>query len=212
MTCPECGTDRLPRTRFCHNCGWDSKLAAAGSASSVAGQRPAWKRRLMSGTLAAFTGLLLLMLLMPRSGADISLSPGEMAPDFTLQSLDGEMVRLSDLRGQPVVLNFWASWCTPCRREMPHFEALYSKYREAGLKIYGINLGESAVAAADFQRRTGFTFPVLLDSDDRVQTDYRILPIPATFFIDRQGVIRAVYQYQMNEAQMEREALQLLAR
>lgn len=212
MTCPECGTELLPRARFCHQCGWDSKLAAAGAASSTAGQRPRWKRWLMGVCLGFASLLIFTILVTPRGSAEPTLMVGQAAPDFDLAALDGSRVQLSALKGQPLVLNFWASWCVPCRREMPHFQAVYERHQGAGLQVYGVNLGESRVAVADFQNRVGFDFPVLLDIEEKAQDSYRILPIPATFFIDKDGIIRGIYQFQMSEAQIEQEVLQLLSR
>lgn len=212
MICPECGTSLGSGSRFCHQCGWDSKLAAAGRGSSTAGQRPAWKRWTMGISLSIAGVLVLLLLLIPRSDAYAALTEGEAAPDFELVSLEGERVKLSELRGQPVVLNFWATWCTPCRKEMPEFQKLVDQYGEAGLKVYGINVGEAEVAVADFRERVGVRFPILIDEEETVQSDYRILPLPATFFVDQEGVIRGVYQYQMSLPQMEAEVTRLLRR
>jgi cytochrome c biogenesis protein CcmG, thiol:disulfide interchange protein DsbE len=210
VTCPECGAKMEPRARFCHHCGWDSKLAAAGKASSGAGHRPLWKRWTMSVFLGLGTIAVLLLLLIPHSDATTSLIAGQAAPAFDEPALAGGRVKLSDLKGKPVVLNFWASWCTPCRKEMPEFQAVYDKYKGQGLQIYGINVGESEVTVNDFLRRVGTSFPVLIDKDEKAQTDYKILPLPATFFIDRNGTIRAVYQFQMSQAQMETEVVRLL--
>lgn len=210
MSCPECGTEMGAKARFCHHCGWDAKLAAAGRASSTAGQRPLWKRATMSVTLGIAGLFVAILLLVPQSRAGATLVAGEQAPDFQLESLDGQPVRLSELKGQPVVINFWASWCGPCRKEMPDFEAMHARYKEQGLRVYGINVGESKVAVADFARQVGVSFPILIDTTEEAQTAYKILPLPATFFVDRQGTIRAIYQYQMSRSQIEAETLRLL--
>ena len=153
-----------------------------------------------------------MLLLVPRSDADTAIQVGEQAPDFELESLEGQLVRLSALQGKPVVINFWATWCTPCRKEMPHFERVYDEYREMGLEFYAINVGESKVAVSDFMERLGVDLPVLIDAEETAQTDYKILPLPATFFIDREGMIRGVYQFQMSQQQIEAEVQRLLAR
>lgn len=149
-------------------------------------------------------------LLIPRDGVGASLAVGDTAPGFNLVSLSGERVRLSDLAGKPLVLNFWASWCEPCRYEMPDFAAVYEKYRDQGLQFYAINLGESQVVVEQFLRQTGVDLPVLLDLKDQAQDDYRILPIPATFFIDGTGTIQAIHEFQMSRSLMETEVVRLL--
>lgn len=210
MPCPECGTELVKSMRFCHNCGWDSKLAAAGRAASTAGHRPPWKRATMSVCLAIAAVFMVFVLLVPRGGAQTTLVIDQPAPDFTLESVDGGQVRLSDLKGKPVIINFWASWCGPCRKEMPDFQAVYEQYKDAGLQVYGINVGESKVAVRDFRETVGAKFPVLLDTHEEAQNAYKILPLPATFFVDSGGKIRAIYQYQMSRSQMEAEVLRLL--
>lgn len=211
MTCAECGTEMAKASRFCHACGWDQKLAAAGKASSTAGQRPAWKRRLMSASLMGAALLMLWLMLMPRGEAETILTVGQVAPDFNLESLDGGRIQLSELRGQPVVVNFWATWCTPCRREMPDFQSVYERYKENGLMMIGLNVGEARVGIEEFRDQVGFQFPVLVDQQEEAQTAYRILPLPATFFIDRTGKISAIYQHQMTRSQIESEVIRLLA-
>lgn len=161
--------------------------------------------------LLAFSSLLMMgFLVVPREGAGASLAVGDSAPAFDLVSLTGERIRLSDLQGKPVVLNFWATWCDPCRAEMPDFQSVYQQYRDQGLQLYAINLGESAVAVEHFLRQISVDLPVLLDLNDKAQEAYRILPIPTTFFIDSTGTIRAIYQYQMSHTQIEAEVVRLL--
>jgi len=199
-------------SRFCHACGWDQKLAAAGKASSTAGQRPAWKRRLMSATLIGAALLMLWLMLLPRGEDEAMLTVGQAAPDFNLASLDGGQIQLSELRGRPVVVNFWATWCTPCRREMPDFQSVFERFEKDGLMVIGLNVGEARVGIEQFRDQVGFTFPILIDKEEEAQTAYRILPLPATFFIDRTGKINAIYQHQMSAAQIESEAIRILAR
>lgn len=110
------------------------------------------------------------------------------APDFTLRDLKGNQVSLSDFRGQPVVLNFWATWCAPCRVEIPYLEALYTKYKDQGLVILGMN------TETDYMKVKRFAVPrisytVLLDGGTQAQ-GYDVSGIPCTYYIDRQGVIR----------------------
>lgn len=211
MPCPECGTQLVPKARFCHHCGWDSKLAAAGKASSTADHRPAWKRVSMAVTLGLASVFMLFLLLYPhKSAAEVTLAVGQQAPDFTVEAMDGSKVRLADLKGKPVVINFWASWCTPCRKEMPDFEAVYKQFAPSGLQLYGINVGESKVSISDFVNQVGATFPIAVDTDEEAQNAYKILPIPATFFIGADGKIKGIYQYQMSRSQIEAEVVRLL--
>lgn len=212
MICPECGTALKKGDRFCHQCGWDSKLAAAGSNASTAGQRPLWKRWVTGVSLGVASFLILLLMVIPRSDADTVLQIGQAAPDFELETLEGEKVKLSELKGKPVVINYWATWCPPCRKEMPEFQQVYDKYKGDGLHFYAINVGESKVAVSDFRDRVGVNFPILIDTKEEAQTAYKILPLPATFFIDREGVIRGVYQFQISLPQIEDEVKRLMAR
>ncbi|MBP2016814.1 peroxiredoxin [Symbiobacterium terraclitae] len=213
MVCPECGTRLEEGGRFCHGCGWDSQEAAAARRAAELARRPAWKRWVSGISLGVLAAVVLVMLLVPRTEAETVPQVGTPAPDFALETLDGDaVVRLSDLAGQPVVINFWATWCPPCRKEMPDFQQVYDKYKEMGLRFYAVNVGESRVAVRDFAERLGVDFPILIDADESAQRAYRILPIPATFFIDRDGIIRGVYQYQMSLPQIEAEVGRLLAR
>jgi len=119
------------------------------------------------------------------------LRPGSLAPDFALTGLDGEQHRLSEYRGKAVILNFWASWCLPCREEMPLFEQFYSRQKDE-LTILGVDLGEDRATVQAFIDELGITFPILLDQDQAVTQTYRVYGIPTSFFLDKNGVIRDV--------------------
>ena len=111
------------------------------------------------------------------------------ARDFTLPLLDGENVTLSSFRGKVVFLNFWASWCPPCREEMPSMETLYQRYKDLGLEMLAVNLRESPDEVRRFVQSNGYTFPVLLDRTGRVGSNFGVSGIPTTFIIDREGKI-----------------------
>lgn len=118
---------------------------------------------------------------------------GKPAPDFTLKDLDGRTHRLSDHRGQVVFINFWATWCPPCRSEMPSMEALYQIYRDKGLVMLAVNYKESPQRVREFMQDFGLSFPALLDRDGKVTRSYGIRGIPATFIVDTQGIVRHVH-------------------
>ena len=113
------------------------------------------------------------------------------APDFTLTTLDGRSVSLFDYRGRPVIVNFWASWCIPCRDEFPQFVAARAQHAADGLEVIGIVHQDSAEAAAAFAASHGAAWPLLLDPDDSTWKDYQGVGVPSTYFIDRAGVVRA---------------------
>jgi len=117
---------------------------------------------------------------------------GRMAPDFQLETLDGQTVSLSDYRGQPVLLNFWASWCGPCRFEMPFLQEAYEQYSGQGLVVLGVNLLEETETVREFVRQEGLTFPILLATTQEVPLDYNVRNIPATFLIDSEGRIQDI--------------------
>jgi len=107
--------------------------------------------------------------------------------DFTLPLLGGGSAALSSYRGKVVILNFWATWCPPCRAEMPSMETLYQRFNAQGLEILAVDIGESASTVQQFVRSAAYTFPVLLDSANRVSSIYGIKAIPTTYIIDREG-------------------------
>ncbi len=124
------------------------------------------------------------------AGGSQGLRIGGRAPDFRLSDLDGQSVALSGFLGEPVLVNFWATWCPPCRIEMPHLQAVFEEWSSDDLVLLSINTGEDASTVRQFMQDNGYTFPVLLDIDAGVSEKYHIRSIPASFFIDRDGVIR----------------------
>jgi cytochrome c biogenesis protein CcmG/thiol:disulfide interchange protein DsbE len=133
-------------------------------------------------------------------------TPEFMAPDFKLSTPDGQQVALSDFRGQPVMLNFWATWCGPCLYEMPLFQEIFEddKWIQKGLVILAVNQQESADDVSEFMAQNGFSFTVLLDTTGEVGFWYNVMGIPATLFIDKDGIIKsAVMGAFQNKAQIE---------
>jgi cytochrome c biogenesis protein CcmG/thiol:disulfide interchange protein DsbE len=117
---------------------------------------------------------------------------GKPAPDFELSSLDGQVVSLSDFRGKPVFLNFWATWCGPCRFEMPLIQEMYEGLSSEGLVVLAVNLREDPAKVREFMATFGFTFPVLMATSHEVPLAYNIRGIPATFLIDENGIIQDI--------------------
>jgi peroxiredoxin len=116
------------------------------------------------------------------------------APDFTLRNTEGRNLRLKEQRGQVVLVNFWASWCGPCKQEMPHLNRLHDKYRSAGFVLLGVNIDEDAQLGAATAGRWGLKFPVLLDTDKTVVRQYDLGSMPATVLIDRDGRVRHLHR------------------
>ncbi len=117
---------------------------------------------------------------------------GFLAPDFTLQDLNGQTYTLSDLRGQAVLLNFWATWCPPCRAEMPAIAQVYEDYRGQGFLVLAVTADDTRADAAAFAAEYGLPFPILTDSSATAARAYRITSLPTSFFITPQGIIQKV--------------------
>lgn len=122
------------------------------------------------------------------SANNAGLTIGAKAPDFELKTLTGETVNLSDLKGKKVMLNFWATWCGPCKAEMPEMEEFF-KTADQDIKILAVNI-DPQLDVKGFVDEYKITFPVLLDSEDAVNTKYQVLSIPTTYFIDSNGIIQ----------------------
>jgi len=136
--------------------------------------------------------LVLGLLITGCSSEDEVARVGESAPDFTLNNLDGQAVSLSDFRGKGVLVNFWATWCNPCREEMPYLQEIFedSNNTSSSVVILTVNLGESHSTVADFMDFYHLSLPVLFDTKGVVVQRYGIQYVPTTFFIDKDGIIR----------------------
>ncbi|MBG9454852.1 thiol-disulfide oxidoreductase [Lysinibacillus sphaericus] len=138
----------------------------------------------------------------------IGLKNGDTPPDFTLTSLDGEDVTLSELRGKKVVLNFWATWCPPCKAEMPHMQNYYEQNaKKDNVEIIAVNLtqaerdvteDEKIDSVMTFRESFDLTFPILLDPKNSAGLDYQVITIPTTYFIDSNGYIQRAIRGPMN--------------
>jgi cytochrome c biogenesis protein CcmG/thiol:disulfide interchange protein DsbE len=118
------------------------------------------------------------------------VSVGSRAYDFALESLDGEAVSLSDLKGNVVLVNFWATWCPPCQAEIPDFEEAYRERGGDGFVVLGVNVEEPPSEVLPFVADMGITYPVVLDREGRVSRAYRALGLPTSLLVDQDGVIR----------------------
>jgi peroxiredoxin len=116
---------------------------------------------------------------------------GSVAPDFAIRTLDGQTVRLSDFRGRPVVVNFWATWCGPCEAEMPLLQKMHDTEKEAGVVLLAVDVQEMPSIVQRYVERKKLTFPILLDQSGDVAAQYRVRAYPTTFFIDAEGVVRS---------------------
>jgi cytochrome c biogenesis protein CcmG/thiol:disulfide interchange protein DsbE len=128
---------------------------------------------------------------------------GQTAPDFTLTSLSGEAVNLSDYEGQVVLVNMWATWCPPCKAEMPTIHDYYKAHKDDGFVVLAINSQEEASNVNSFIQAAGFTFPVLLDSRAEVMSQYNVRGLPTTFIIDRDGNVQHTHSGLITKEQLE---------
>jgi len=142
----------------------------------------------------------------------VGLAEGNMAPDFSLVDLNGNALKLSDFRGKRVLVNFWATWCPPCKAEMPYMQEMYEKYHEEGFEVLAVNstvTEKSRDNVVDFVSEYGLTFPIPMDEKNRVSSDYEILSFPTSFFIDSDGVIRSITVGGMTKEYLEGEIKKL---
>jgi len=149
----------------------------------------------MIKTLASRYGRIALCAAALAASASVpAVAPTSSAPDFTLHSMGGPNLRLQEQRGRVVMINFWATWCGPCRQEMPHLNRLYDKYKASGFVLLGVNVDDDAGNAQVVATKLGVKFPVLLDSDKLVSKLYDLSTMPSTVLIDRDGKVRFVHR------------------
>lgn len=146
------------------------------------------------------------------SGALSAAGTGQgPAPDFTLKSHAGPNLRLSELRGTVVMINFWASWCGPCRQEMPVLEELYTRYQPLGFTVLGVNIEEDPGKARALIEELQVSFPVLFDTDNEVSRLYQVAAMPSTVLVDRDGNMRYLHKgYQPGLEQQYQEQIRTL--
>ncbi|MCA9531878.1 MAG: TlpA family protein disulfide reductase [Myxococcales bacterium] len=145
--------------------------------------RPWWR-------LGAAVALIVVAAALPARAA--SVSTGALAPEIGLTDLAGKPVRLSDLKGKVVVVDFWATWCVPCRSELPVLQRLYERYRERGLVVVGVTVDQRIEHVRRFLKESPVSFPVVHDAEHAVAERYQPATMPSSYFIDKTGVIRHV--------------------
>lgn len=137
---------------------------------------------------------------------------GHTVPAFTLTGLDEQTYDISDFRGKPVVVNFWGTFCPPCVEETPALQRMYEKYKDEGVVILGVNLGEKPIVRVEnFTKRFGVTYPILLDPELEIRDRYAVRSYPTTFFVDAKGIIREIKVGGMTEGFMETQIRKLLS-
>lgn len=153
-----------------------------------------WRFRILCGTLVLLVGAGLCYTLRRDGSPDkkpgaTGLSVGTPAPDFELNDPQGKTNRLSDHKGKVVLIDFWATWCAPCRRELPLIQRIYDRYKDEGLVVLAISVDRQRGIVSSYMWENGYTFPVLL-ADSQVRLTYKVRGIPALYLIDRQGSVR----------------------
>jgi peroxiredoxin len=187
----------------------DSKLSGARKKQIAAGLLVAGAILLLAWYVAGREGLSSV----GQGGINTSLLPkvGEEAPDFVAISPEGQIVHLSDFRGQPVWLNFWGSWCPPCRAEMPDIQTAYEELQPQGLTLLAVSLGDKPSEAMNFAELNGVTFDILLDPDRSLTSQaYPIYNFPTHIFIDKDGIVRNIVLSEMSTEQAVAAAQSIL--
>lgn len=163
-----------------------------------------WKKGLASAVLLMLIGLLVWNLLEPKEPA-IGLEKGDQAPDFELKTLDGQTTSLSDYQGKKVLVNFWATWCKPCRTEMPDLDAIRSEYDQVEVLAVNLTTTEKSVDhVAAFADELKLSFPILLDQKG-IQARYQVLSYPTTYILDEKGRIVSVKHQMLTKKEIEQE-------
>jgi thiol-disulfide isomerase/thioredoxin len=144
--------------------------------------------------LAVAVAALLPLALAPVEQADATVAANAPAPNFSLAARGGQKLSLSQYKGQVVMINFWATWCGPCRQEMPLLDAMYQKYKRMGFTLIGVNVEPDSKAAEEFLKKVPVSFPVAFDPDSSVSKLYAVQGMPSSIIIDRKGNARVIHR------------------
>ncbi len=139
---------------------------------------------------------------------EVGINQGNIAPNFTLETLEGGKTKLTDYRGKNIIVNFWATWCPPCRAEMPDMQSFYDKHHDEDFVILAVNLTSTESNRSNIQpflEELGVTFPVLLDEENEVAEEYKVVGYPTSYFIDKAGTIRYKVVGPMNREFMQKQ-------
>lgn len=147
--------------------------------------------------------------LLTTSKSSIPLPELDNVPDFTLNTLDGKEVALSNYKGNGMMINFWASWCSPCKKEMPAIENVYNSFKEKGFEVLAINLGEKEERIVNFLEKYPLSYPILLD-DDIVSTDYMVHSLPTSYFVEPDGSLNKIHIGELSEEELYKIVSELL--
>lgn len=173
--------------------------------------RPPSKTPMRQGPRALLAAIVLVPALGVATAA--GLDRGARAPEIGLNDLNGRAVRMSSLRGNVVVIDFWASWCGPCRQEMPVLNGLYRRYRSQGLRVVGVSVDRNVGNARQFLRRTPVSFPIVVDTGHQVANRYAPPRMPSSYIVDRHGVVRYVHEgFRSGDAGVIERQIQALLR
>ena len=148
---------------------------------------------MLNSSLLRIAGIALMALIGFAPAAAWSAGVGDPAPDFSLPTLQDQKVSLEEFKGKVVLINFWASWCTPCQEELPELQKIYQKHHDRGFALIGINIDKKQANAEKFVKRFGLSFPVALDPESSTIRKYQGRAMPMSYLIDRHGVVRQLF-------------------
>lgn len=153
-----------------------------------------------TGILLVLMGTLAYTLYNAVFATEEKIAAGSIAPNFVLQTMDGDEIELDDLKGKGVFLNFWGTWCEPCKKEFPYMANQYREFKDQGVEVIAVNVGESNLAVNNFRKSYEVNFPVVIDKDRQVLEAYDVKPLPTTFLISPEGRVIKVITGSMTES------------